>query len=80
MRHWNKGLCVFLFCVVLAPCGCASLGEWMGELSMSEDGRITGKWESARAEESHGDTGSAAVENVVAIGLAAAAAFGSTAR
>jgi hypothetical protein len=75
MRQWNRGLCVFLFCAVIAPCGCASLGEWMGEWSMSEDGRITGKWESA-PQPSNPDSGSAAVESVVAIGLAAAAALG----
>lgn len=75
-KKWNMGFCAFLFCMVIAPCGCQSLGDWVGELSMSEDGRITGKWESAGVGDSRGDTDSAAVENMIAIGLAAAAALG----
>lgn len=67
MKRWNKGLCVFLSCAVIALCGCASLGDWVGGLSVSEDGRISGRWES---------TGSEATENVTAIALAGAAALG----
>lgn len=75
MRQWNKGLCVLLFCMVVAPCGCQSLGDWVGGLSVSEDGQITGTWKSTGRDED-ADSGSAAIENVTAIALAAAAAFG----